>query len=137
MKKLIALAIGIIIFAAVAQVKQPGAVTGSQQSNLASAPPAIDIASVKLKKWSGNKDGFGNILMLNLTIENTNSFAVKDVVVECRHAANSGTVIDSNRRTIYETVKAKGTKTLSNFNMGFIHSQAARSGCVVIGFERA
>jgi hypothetical protein len=99
-------------------------------------PPPLDPISVRLKSFKGTKDGFGSVLTLNMTIENTNPFPVKDVVVECTHSANSGTVIDSNRRTVYETVKAKGTKTLTGFNMGFIHSQAARSGCFVMGFER-
>jgi hypothetical protein len=132
MKKLVALAIGIIIFAVMAQ-KQPQLTSAVGHEYV---EPKPDLTSVRLKTFKGTKDGFGNVLMLNLTIENTNSFPVKDVVVECSHSANSGTVIDSNRRTIYETVKAKGTKSLTNFNMGFIHTQAARSGCAVTGFER-
>jgi len=44
---------------------------------------------------------------------------------------NSGTVIDSNTRTIYETVEPKSTKIVKEMNMGFINSQASKSGCEI------
>ena len=58
---------------------------------------------------------------------------MKDIDVRCESNAPSGTAIDSNRRTIYERIEAKKTKRLTNFNMGFIHSQATRSDCTVVG----
>jgi hypothetical protein len=54
---------------------------------------------------------------------------VKDIEVHCRHDAPSGTTIDSNTRTIYERIDANKSKRIDKFNMGFIHSQAERSGC--------
>ena len=76
-------------------------------------------------------------MMIDLTLENTNSFPIKDVEVTCQDYGNSGTLIDRNVRTVYEVVKAKSSKAISNFNMGFIHSQATKSSCSVSGFQKA
>jgi len=80
-------------------------------------------------KWT--KGGFGSVMMADFTITNLSNYTVRDLDVTCTHYANSGTEIDSNSRTIYETVPAKGKKVVRNFSMGFIHSQAARSSCKV------
>ncbi len=80
-------------------------------------------------KWA--KEGFGTVMIADFTITNPTSYTVKDLEVTCTHYANSGTEIDSNSRTIYETVPAKGKKVVRNFSMGFIHSQAARSSCKI------
>ena len=80
-------------------------------------------------KWS--KGGFGSVMEADFTIQNPSNYAIKDIEVTCTHFANSGTEIDSNTRTIYETVPAKGKKVVKNFNMGFIHSQAHKSGCEI------
>jgi hypothetical protein len=83
---------------------------------------------LKSVKWA--KIG-SSIMEATFTFDNRSDFDVKDVEVRCEHAAASGTVIDSNTRTIYETFKAKSQRTIKDFNMGFIHSQAARTGCFV------
>jgi hypothetical protein len=88
-------------------------------------------ASVEISEFKWRKGGFDNIMLATFTLNNKSRFNVKDITVRCEHAAPSGTTIDSNRGTIYEVVKAKSKKTVREFNMGFIHSQARSSGCVV------
>lgn len=73
----------------------------------------------------------------SFTIENKNAFPVKDVEITCHHYANSGTEIDSNTRTVYEIVPAKGSKRINGFAMGFIHSQAAKSACGTVSAKTA
>ena len=72
-----------------------------------------------------------NVMTGTFTITNKNDFEIKDIEIKCYHYAPSGTLIDSNTRTVYEKIPAKGKKTLKDFNMGFIHSQANKSGCIV------
>jgi hypothetical protein len=67
-------------------------------------------------------------------LRNTNPFAVKDIVITCQHFAPSGTLIDSNTRTVYQAIKPKASITVADFNMGFIHTQARKSSCRVAGF---
>jgi len=50
------------------------------------------------------------VMVADFTITNLSNYTVKDLDVTCTHYANSGTEIDSNSRTIYETVPAKGKK---------------------------
>ncbi len=80
-------------------------------------------------KWF--KERFGNVMMADFTIKNPTQYRFKDFEIKCTHSAPSGTVIDSNTRTIYETVEPKSTKVIKQMNMGFIHSQASRSGCEI------
>lgn len=75
----------------------------------------------------------GGILVVNFTVQNPGAYTVKDLEITCLHAANSGTVIDSNVRTIYEIFNSNShsKKRFPEFNMGFINSQAARTSCKV------
>ena len=91
---------------------------------------------VKIAKFSWRTEGFGNIMEATFTIKNTLPFDVKDLEIKCVHSAPSGTVIDSNTRPIYQLFKAGQSRTIRDFNMGFINNQANRSGCGVIGVTR-
>ena len=82
-------------------------------------------------KWNPNA-GFGSILMASFSIKNGSEKPVKDIEVECVHYGPSGTKIDSNRRVIYERIEPGETLQISDFNMGFIHSQAHKSGAYVV-----
>lgn len=83
-------------------------------------------------KFTWQKGGFDNVMLATFTIHNRSSLNVKDVTIRCEHSAPSGTVIDSNTRTIYQTVLAGKKRTVRDINMGFIHSQAVRSSCSII-----
>jgi hypothetical protein len=95
---------------------------------------ALSNVSVRNVRW--RRDGFDVTMTASFTIQNTNTFPIKDVEVTCRHFANSGTQIDSNTRTVYERVSAGGSFSVRNFNMGFIHSQVKRTECSVTDFGR-
>ncbi len=93
-------------------------------------------SALKIRKWSWSKDGFSNIMIATFTIKNNANFDIKDVEITCVHSSPSGTVIDRNTRTIYEIFQAGKTRTIREFNMGFIHSQAQRSGCTIMSAVR-
>jgi hypothetical protein len=82
-------------------------------------------------KFTWGKEGFGNIMYATFTIHNMSGYNVKDIEITCVHTAPSGTVIDSNTRTIYEMFDDKSIRTIRNFDMGFIHSQVATSECKI------
>ena len=98
-------------------------------------PKVVAMRDVKLKLNSWKKGGFDSIMLVNLTIENPTEYSVKDVSITCTHYAPSGTEIDSNSRTVYEVVPAKGRKAIREFNMGFIHSQASTTNCEIRDLE--
>lgn len=90
--------------------------------------------NVQLQKIEFQRGGFENILMLSAKIENKSKRDIKDIKILCTHYANSGTVIDSNERIVYELVKAGSSKKIKEFNMGFIHSQANSTACEIVDF---
>jgi len=106
----------------------------AEEDRLAGLPPLKRaMEQTKLTNFTWRKEGFGSVMMADFTIRNDSPFDVKDLVIRCTDAAPSGTVIDHNTRTVYEIVKAHSTRTFRNVSMGFIQSQAQRSGCDILG----
>ena len=91
--------------------------------------PKLEAMSLVDLKFTWSKAGFGNIMEANFTVSNDSDYAIKDLEVTCVHAANSGTRIDKNTRTIYEIVKAHSKRRFPKFSMGFINNQVATSNC--------
>lgn len=111
-----------------------GAIPASVATSTEPLPPDLKpeaIRNLEIKRFNPYKGGFDNILMVNITLANKGKQDVKDIALICEHYSNSGTRIDSNRRVIYEIVTAGKSKTINDFNMGLIHSQAARTNCSI------
>lgn len=89
---------------------------------------------VGIAEWTWRKAGFDNVMNADFTVTNGSRFDIKDITITCIHYAKSGTKIDSNTRTIYDIIKAGESKQFTDFNMGFIHSQAESSGAVIKDF---
>jgi hypothetical protein len=118
-----------------APAPEPASVGNTQAERPLSQEEAMRNVTIGSFYW--DKDGFGTIMKATFVIHNRNKFPVKDVQVTCTHAANSGTKIDSNTRTVYERISSDGSKAIIGFNMGFIHTAATASKCAVTGFARA
>ncbi len=88
-------------------------------------------AGASVEKVVARKAGFGNVLMIDVTLRNDSLSNLKDFQITCRSKGNSGTVMDSNTRVLYEVVDARTSRTFSKVNMGFLHSQAASTDCSV------
>ena len=91
--------------------------------------PSMALEISEFRWWT---DGFGSIMMIDISIKNNAPFDIKDMTLKCRHSAASGREIDSNTREIFDIFPAGRTKKVSDFNMGFIDQQVKRSGCVVL-----
>lgn len=128
---LVALFFFFIIFRACSSIdSNSGSSTSSSYQPEVVDQKSLTMSQVKLDfKW-GTEAG-SSIMVANFTVKNNSSNSIKDFEITCNHFAKSGTKIDSNVRTIYEVVKAHSTRKFPNFNMGFIHSQAASSNCEI------
>lgn len=102
----------------------------AQKVDRGPTPRQVALKSVDLD-FSWNKIGFDNIMEGNFSIKNNSDFDIKDIEITCTHYAKSGTKIDSNTRVIYDLVSAKSTKKIEKFNMGFMHTQAEKTGCAI------
>ena len=112
---------------------------GSSTSSSSPARPSEDdlAAKVSIKDFTWKTSGFGSVMVLaKISIENKNTENVKDFEIECVHSGPSGTVIDRNKKTIFQVIPAGKTTTLKEVNMGFIHSQAAQSSCSIVSVKR-
>lgn len=136
--KIVIAIIGLSIFGNIISNMGSGVATQPKNSVTATEPVKVinpkekALASVKLEKWEGRKGGFDNVMLLTAKIKNDGDRDVKDIEIECTHASNSGTRIDSNKKIVYELVKAGKTVSIKDFGMGFIHSQATSSSCSII-----
>lgn len=83
----------------------------------------------ELVRYKGTKGGFGNVLLMDLTIRNYGLSHLKDFVVHCEHSGPSGTVMDSNTLTLYQMVEAGQTRRFREINMGLMNPQATRTNC--------
>ena len=105
--------------------------SGSSGPGSAPDPKRVALQNMELADITWKKDGFGSVMVLSATIKNKGASAVKDVEIDCDHSSNSGTKIDSNSKVVYEIVPAGQSIQVKDFNMGFIHSQAASTNCKI------
>lgn len=89
---------------------------------------------IDLKIINWYKGNFETSLMLNAKLTNTADYPIKDIVIACDMFADSTTPLGSAVQTVYKTIPAKKSIRVNELNMGFVHSQAHKMGCEVIGF---
>lgn len=91
---------------------------------------------VTLSKFEWRNELGNSIMMADFWIMNPGPATVKDVEINCDLFADSGTKIDNNIKTIYQTFPAGQTVHIHDFNMGFKHSQATSVKCKVSDFTK-
>tara|TARA_R110001599_G_scaffold33832_3_gene108814 strand:- start:7435 stop:7977 length:543 start_codon:yes stop_codon:yes gene_type:complete len=129
------LVLGILVWVYFIVTDDSGGTSAGSTTAGTSAPSRADrerIAIQNLKlDYTWEKYANDALMRANFTFTNGNDFPIKDIEVRCNHVAKSGTKIDSNTRTIYETIGPGETKQFKNFEMGFIHDQVDKTGCAV------
>ena len=75
-------------------------------------------------------------MIADFRIENNLYYAIRDIDILCTHYAKSETVIDTNRKVIYDVIPAKKSKLLKGASMGFLHPQVETSSCDIVTFHR-
>lgn len=85
-----------------------------------------------IKSFSWKRGGFDSVAIATFTINNDNAISVRDINIKCQFYANSGTLIDIKTDTVYEIIKAKKSKTIKDFNLGFADKQATGLRCRIV-----
>ena len=100
---------------------------------IAALQPAIEHPEqgAQLVKFVGRKEGFGNVLVIDVTIRNDSLSNLKDFQIVCESMGPSGTVTDQNTRILYGVVEARKTRTFRKLNMGFVNQQSVNADCRV------
>ena len=104
---------------------RPTVVPGS----LAEFLPNVTVTREKLR-WSGG------IMKADIMVTTQNTFAIKDVLLECAFFGKSGTELHKRRETVYEIVGASKSELFKNVDLGVPHSQANAVSCRVVYFKR-
>ncbi len=95
------------------------------------------LANFRVSALSWHKDGFGTIMMASFVVHNDNRVSLRDIEVTCSSTGPSGSIIDTNARTVYEVVRDRSYLQVDKLNMGFIRTEATGTKCRVTGFARA
>jgi hypothetical protein len=88
-----------------------------------------------VEKARARREGFGAVLIVDLTLRNDSLSDLKDFQITCVGKGRSGTAMDSNTKVIYDFVEARKTRTIRNVNMGLVQSQVASLSCTVDSAE--
>lgn len=111
--------------------KRPPPAAYVQPQETPNLPPAPE-AAMGLKTVSWKRGGFNSVAIVTIKIINDNSRTIRDIDIKCQLYANSGTLIDIKTDTVYEAVMGKSSKTVKDFNLGFIDKQASSLSCSII-----
>jgi hypothetical protein len=100
--------------------------TSPAEAASVSPEPQATKAYIKLADFKCYHDGGEFLLGCNFKIRNDSDIPAKDVVIKCTGTARSGTEIDTNIRTIYETIEPHSVRTFNRFSMGMVDPQVSR-----------
>lgn len=87
---------------------------------------------VTFEAQSATTTGFGTIMEVTGTFNNSAPLDLKDPVLECELFAESGTRIDSVRETVFKIIPANGSVRVASENLGFAHSEWRSYSCRVV-----
>jgi hypothetical protein len=83
----------------------------------------------------GRKEGFGNLLITDITINNKSKHTLKDITIIINTFGPSGTLLERSQHTLFETFRPFTEKTIPNFNAGFTNQQASKLSSSIVDFN--
>lgn len=84
-----------------------------------------------ITKTKGRREGFGNVLVIDITVKNRSRANLSDFDITCETFGASGTILGSTSKVLYERIDGRSEKTFRDINMGFINPQSKRSECQI------
>ncbi len=84
-----------------------------------------------ITKYKGRKEGFGNVLVIDITVRNRSRSNLMDFEITCETFGGSGTTLGRNTKVLYETVEGRSERPFREINMGLIDPQTKRSSCQI------
>jgi len=95
----------------------------------AAADPAD---AVKVTKQVWKKPGRNNIGIADITINNDNPFAVKNIKIKCVFTTAASGKVTEIQQTVPGPLKARTEQTFKKVSFGFIDTQEAEGACQVV-----
>lgn len=109
----------------------------AQAERYASVLNSLSISNFEWEKKSKySPEGTKNIMFIKtFTVNNTSDYRIKDFIISSSVYANSGTVLGTIEKVIYEVVEPRDSKIFRDIELGPIHEQTERANCKVTRFE--
>ncbi len=103
--------------------------------SVASAEGTADKVTFVIDLW--RKAGSNNIGTADVTIDNRNDFAIKDIRVRCDYAMKATGKKIETTQNVAVTVKAKTKKTFKKTKFPYIDQDTAQGSCKIQSAEKA
>jgi hypothetical protein len=116
-----------------AQIAAPRLTPAEERAQQLAAREALAAAQVTLTVNRWTKGGFGSVAEVDLTLTNTTMVTLKDAVIRCEFAGESGTVIARVERTAFRNIEPGKPLRIRDLNFGFVAQEARRMSCAVVG----
>jgi hypothetical protein len=114
----------------------PSDTTGATAQNKATTAAPLLTPDLALVDFEWGKVALGGLLTADFWLQNNTGDAIKDMVIQCDGFTSGGTKIDSNIRTIHQTVKPHTTKSVTGVSMGLLSSRVSEEGCALKSWRR-
>jgi hypothetical protein len=89
--------------------------------------------AVKIVKLIWKKGGHNTVGIADISINNDNPFAVKDIKIKCVFTTRSTGKVTEIQQTVAGPVKPKTEQIFKKVSFGFVDTQAADGACEVRG----
>lgn len=88
-------------------------------------------ANIRIKRFSWTKGGFGIAYVLDITLENTSDYALKDFQISCENRAASQTVLGITTGAIMDKLAPHQTRRFRHVVLGAVDPAIAFSACKI------
>jgi hypothetical protein len=112
------------------QVDQARAAAAAERERRA-AEHREKVEAIRVTKIRWRLDGFGSVLILAPTLQNTGQSEVRDIKLTCTLLARSGTTVGTVSHVVYDLLPAGKARSFPEVNLGFVNEQSAKLGCEV------
>lgn len=101
--------IGFLVIAVISIIFGNNSKNATSSSTGGTTPPIVDTKQLALSEttltYHWHKGGFDSVMIADFVIKNNSAYSFKDFEIKCTDYAPSGTLIDSNDRTIYDLAR--------------------------------
>jgi hypothetical protein len=114
----------------------PDATEASQPPRAAAPDTAIPPDHLRILRQSFTRGGLGSKALVTFTLRNDNNYPIKDPEILCAFRSRDGHYTTERRRTLNDTVDARGRKAFPGTLVGFVNIKAQQARCSVMAASR-
>ncbi len=102
------------------------------QPGSSAAPDAAVLSGLRISSQSWRRGGLGSKALVTLSLRNTNSFAIKDVEINCAFSRRDGSLVTERRRVVPGEIRPQSRRTFASVHVGFVNVNASSAKCALV-----